>query len=565
MLIVAVVLLIINSVAISRDYQDSWILEGLEIPFVFFVITYVAAFFSERRLSRMVLLAIVGRTVFLLIPNLKYVWFQGPYYDQHMQYALANHVYNEGHVTSQLTFSPVYTTTPLEHLFFSIFSIVMNVRVVDSMKYLPVLWSLAYPLLVYVIAKNMNFSRKTTILRYALFVSSIPFAIEQYIVTGSHFGILLAFFILSCLFSILQKNDRRYWLVCTIFALTLALAHSVTLIILAASLFLIMAIQRTLSSRPKSYLRASAILTVVSITAASIMFQATPILEAISYQLFSAVPSGLTPQSEYISYSFFEHARTNIISAAKSFTVYYGADAFFLLLTIAGLIVLLKMRRKLNSATTFLSIFGWSILIFMLTGYIFKIGAPRSMHFIRLLFPFLSSVFVTYAAKNTRVRTLVLPITFLLIILLGTIELYGCQPLVPPANVLYKDLPPDVPMSYVNLVNSIYQRKMIYFAEDYVDGKIAAASPTSNQILGLTQINFSMENLVRYYPLEKSSPEREYDYFLIHLPRKSGPPYVGPRLRTENLIVEAVLNSSVVYTNCEAYIIIYNYTNVVNR
>ena len=50
-LVIAIVVLIGNTLAISRDYQDSWVLEGLEIPFALFVITYVAAFFSEKRTS----------------------------------------------------------------------------------------------------------------------------------------------------------------------------------------------------------------------------------------------------------------------------------------------------------------------------------------------------------------------------------------------------------------------------------------------------------------------------------------------------------------------------------
>ena len=32
----------------NRDYQDSWILEGLEIPFVLFVVTFVFAFYLEK-------------------------------------------------------------------------------------------------------------------------------------------------------------------------------------------------------------------------------------------------------------------------------------------------------------------------------------------------------------------------------------------------------------------------------------------------------------------------------------------------------------------------------------
>ena len=557
LLAIAVIVLISSAVAVSRDYQDVWILEGLEIPFALFVITYAAAFFSERRTSWMVTLAIVGRAVFLLIPNLKYVWFQGPFIDQHVQYALANHVYNEGYI---LTIpASVYITTPLMHLSFSIFSIILSLPVVDSMKYLPVLWSPMYPLLTYVIVKKMEFPRETTILKYALFISSVPLSGEQYLVTGSLFGSLLAFLILSTLVLVFQKNDRRYWFICIIFVFALAAAHSVTSVILVVSLLAIMALQRVSHFRPKSYLRASIVLAIASIIVAWLMFSASPTLQGITLQIFVGVPMGVTPQSEYISASFFEHVRTNIFSATRSFTVYYGADAFFLLLTLVGLLILLKMRKQLNKAANFIFLFGWLVLVFIIIGYFVKLGAPRALQFARLLFPVFSSVVVLKIGKDARIRTWICPVIFSSIILLATIEFYGCQPLIPPANVLYKDLPSDVPMGYVARVNSIYQRQMINFAENYVNGRIAAVQPTSNQIVGLTRIDFSVTNLVRYYPFDRSLPEREYDYFLIHLPGKSGVPIVDVRLRTRSSILEAIYNSSIVYTNGESYILTSNY------
>ena len=556
LLFITTIALICNALAISRDYQDSWVLEGLEIPFVLFVITYGVAFFCERKLSWMVILAIIGRTLFLLIPNLKYIWFQGPYNDQHTHYALANHVYNEGHISTERAFAfSFYTTTPLMHLLFSIFSIILNIPVVDSMKYLPVMFSPIYPLLTYIIVKKMEFSQGKAILKYALFISSVPFTMEQYLVTGTLFGILLAFLILSNLILMFQKSDRRYWFVCTIFIFALAASHSVTSIILAVFLLAIMSLQRVSYFRPKSYLQPSAALAVVSISGAWLMFQAGSTLQMIVRQFFVNVPSGTTGPSQHIPASFFEHIRVNTLSAIRSFSVIYGADAFFLLLTLAGLIIMLKRRKQLNSAANFLLLFGWLALLFIVIGALLKLGGPRSLHFERLLFPVFSSALVLHISKNARARTWIRPVIFLSIILLATIELYNCQPLVPSANVLYKELPPNVPIGYVNLVNSIYQRQMINFAENHISGRIAGDLLTRIQIVGLTEINFWVANLVWYYPLDKSQPERGYDYFAIHLPGKSGSLWEKPQIRTPSLILEAIYNSSIVYTNGESYIL----------
>ena len=564
LLAIAIVVLLSDALAISRDYQDGWILEGLEIPFALFVITYALAFFSERRTSWIVTLAIIGRTVFLLIPNLKYVWFQGVFIDQHLQYALANHVCNEGHILTQQTVGPLYSTTPLMHLSFSIFSLILNVPVVDSMKYLPVLWSPIYPLLTYVIVKKMEFSQGNTILKYALFISSIPFT--GLTVAGSLFGTLLAFLILStlvlilraCARKILQENDRGYWVICPIFVFALAAAHSVTSVILTASLLAITILQRILRFPPRSYLRVSTVSAVASISGAWLMFRASTMLREVIRQIFIHVPSGTTPTSEYIQPAFYEHARANILSAVRSFSVYYGVDALFLLLTFVGLIILLRMRKQLNSATNFLFLFGWLVLLLVIIGYSMKLGATRSLHLLGLLYPVFSSILVLHIYKNSRARTLMRLVVLLSIIVLATIKFYRCQPLIPSANVLYKELPPEVPVGYVNVVNSIYQRQMINFAENHVDGRIAAVPPTTNQIVGLTEMNFSATNLVRYNPLDKSQPKQEYDYFLIHRPGKSGYPSMEARLRTPSLIPEVIYNSSIIYTNGESYILANN-------
>lgn len=549
-LFIATVILLGNAVAISRDYQDSWVLEGLELSFLLFVVTYAAAFFSERRTSWMVILAIIGRTIFLLIPNLKYVWFQGVYIDQHTQYALANHVYNEGYIS---TIGPsTYISTPLLHLFFSIFSIILDVPIVDSMKYLPVLFSLIYPLLTYVIVKKMEFSEETRILKYALFLSAVPFTFEQYVVTGGLFGVLLAFLFLSSLIMIFKKNNRRYWIVCTILIFTLAATHSVTSTILTVLLFAVMALQRVSYFRPKLYLRASIVFAVASISVAWLMFSAPFALGAISRTIFVALRGGPTPSSEFVPLTFFELARVDVFAGAKTFLVYYGADLFLLLLTLVGLVILLKKRKKSNDATRFLLLFGGLALVFITIGVLLKVGATRTLGFGRLLFPIFSGITLFYTGKK---GSWIRPIVFALIIILAPLELYGCQPLIPSANVLYKNLPMSVPIGYVNQVNSIYQRQTVNFVHHHIVGRIVSDSHTGNQILGLTGYNYSITYLIPYYPLDKRQPTQEYDFFIIHIPGKSGTLGEPAEIRTPSLIFEAIYNSSIVYTNGESYIL----------
>lgn len=87
-----------------------------------FVGAYALTFFGEEKVSSLVLLAIIAQFTFLLIPNLKYVWFQGTNIDQHMQYGLANYVHTNGYVAPLGPINEVYSSTPFIHLAFAGFS-----------------------------------------------------------------------------------------------------------------------------------------------------------------------------------------------------------------------------------------------------------------------------------------------------------------------------------------------------------------------------------------------------------------------------------------------------------
>jgi hypothetical protein len=559
-LLIAIILLISNTLAVSRDYQDSWILEGLEITFLLFVIAFAIGFFSETKKLRMVWLAVIGRAVFLLIPNLKYTWFQGTWIDEFVQYGLANYVYSAGHISTLYTwFFASYITTPSMHISFSAFSVVSNIPVVDAIKYLPVLWSLTYTFLTYIIVEKMEFTKGNALLRYALFFSSVPLSMDQYVVSGGLFGSVLASLILLTLVVVLQKKDKLLWVVFAIFVFVLATGHSVTSIILSVCLLLIVVIQRFSRLPPKLRLPASAAFLSASISALWLLHMANYTLQAIVNVFFVGVPTGTTPTSEYIASSFFEHLGANFLSAIKSVIVIYGADILFLILLLGGTLILLRTRKKLSSAISFILYFGCLLLLLLFIGYFLKVGAPRILLLIRLLYPVFAGLFVLQISariRSRKVRMGVIAAIFLSIVLLSTIEFYGCQPLFSPANVLYKGLPADMPISYVNMVNSIYQRQVIGFAVNHINGTIAVQYTSAILIVGLAPINYSIEHMIWYYPIDRTQPKMSYDCFIIQLPGKSGaPPTVSPPLRTTEIISEYIRNSNVVYTNGESYIL----------
>jgi hypothetical protein len=551
-LIVAIIILIGNAIVISRDYQDSWVLEGLEIPFILFVVTYALAFFSEKSMSWLIALSVIGRAIFLLIPNLKYIWFQGTAIDQNQQYALANYVYNQGYIATQGP-SPIffYIRTPLIHLNFAIFSIISGISVVDSLKYIPVLLSPAYPLLTYIIMKNL-FPHESTLTKYALFISSIPITAEKYAVTGSQFGVLLIFFILASIVTLLRKNDRRHWSIFVFFALVLPMAHSVSSLLIAMLLLAIMLFQKIPYSRLKPYLKPSGVLLAIVSCTAWLMFSAVFTFEKMVDVIFGGVVMGVNPSPSDIPSRFFELARVSILETVKALLALNGGEFLLLLLTLGGFVILLRMRKRLDDASKYFLVISFLMLAFIPLGVMTKVGVFRALHFVSPLFPIFSSIFILHLAK----RKMWLRVAMLsLILFVVTLQLYRCQPLIPSANILSKGLPASEPLAYISGVNSVYQRQMIQFAGRYLDGRIACDTATQSQIIGLTELNFSADHLSWYYPLDKSQPKKEYDYFLIHFPGVSGRIDESAELRTMDLIVGAVYNSSVIYSNGESFIL----------
>lgn len=551
-LIGVIIVLTASALAISRDYQDSWILEGLEIPFALFVAVYALTFFSEKSISWMVALAVIGRFVFLLIPNLKYVWFQGTSIDQHQQYALADYVVSKGYIEASGP-GPVliYGNTPFIHLALAMFSIVLGVPVVDSLKYLPVFLSPLYPLLTYGIIKNLKFPNVKTILKYALFVSSIPFIPEKYIVTGAQFGVLLSFLILASLVMFLGKEGRTRLFIWVFIILVLPVAHSSSSVLLASLLVAVLLLQRISYFRLRPYLQTTGVFLVILTCAIWLMFPAKFTFENI-IRMFVGAPTGTVQSSGVIPFRFFELARVDILGAIKTILVLQGTNILLLLLTLGGLVVMLKLWRQLDNAAKFLFLLGGLMLALIPAGFLLNVGALRAVQFASSFLPIFSGILLSYFSKK---RIWTLAVIFLSIILLATLQLYRCQPLIPSANALSKDLPASEPITYVTEVNSIYQRQMIEFTMDYVNGQIVCDQVTKNQLAGLAGFDFSDAHLVEYYPLGKKELQKKYDFFLIHLPGVSGLLDEPAEIRTEYLVLSVIYNSSIIYSNGESFIL----------
>jgi len=574
-LVLEAIILLGTAAAISRDYQDSWILEGLEIPFFTFVVTYVVLASVEERITPIILFALFYRFILLLIPSIKYTWFLGVAVDQHTHYRLFQDIYQNGQVPPIGDLYGPYSSVPLIHISFTIFSLVTSIDGVSAFKILPVLLWFVFPLGIYYIIKSLKLTGNS-LLKYALVFSSIPVSTGiSLVVTSLLFGALFVFLFLLQLVKILENDDRRHWILALTFIIAIVITQTYSSILLAIILFGLFSCKfmfRPLRVNALRLLRSPLMVTIIVVNLVWLTYVAVDALAQGTF-IFSSYLSAmfeLGTAKQAIPTRFFA---LGLIDMFRILLVYHGGDALVLFLTAIGVAVALRKFRSSKSPLVSLALYSMLLFLVLLIQIVTRFGGTelyRVVGFLLIVSPIFSAILLDYL--NRKLHSKKLAIFFILALaVLAPLQLYGCQPLLPSANVVSKNLPADQPISYVNSVNSVYQRSMIVHAEKYVLGgtKIASDRTTQNQLMGLTSYAFSQSHITWFYPfsvlIEEPPKISEYNYFLIHLPGKSAVFHNKAEISTRNLVIEAVNGSNIIYSNGESYMLaepfMYNLTS----
>ncbi|MFX0204263.1 MAG: hypothetical protein ACFFCW_49835 [Candidatus Hodarchaeota archaeon] len=562
-LFVELVVLLGSAVAISRDYQDSWILEGLEVPFAVFIVTYIGYFMIEKRLNWLISFALIAHTTLILIPNLKYIWFHGVAIDQHLQYKLASATLNEGHIIP----GTLYSDTPFLALSFVIYSATSGLPILQSMKYFPLILWFTYPIWIYVILRK--FGANFTLLKYALLASSFPVKPEMsYIVRGTIFGAFFVFLILVQLAKSAINRNRSDWVLIVIFTFVLVGGHSFSSITLPVALLIVTLLSFILGRFSHDFNLAKVkplFLSVMAIIVASVawlsLLAQRMFLGSINFfipyinKLLNVPTSGLP--GTFIASRFF---KIDFVKQLNTSLVFNGGDFLLLLFTLVGVLITIRVSRlRKKQGLLLLSFYFIALMTLLFFGLVLNLGfhwGNRIFRLASIITPIFSGIFLYYVQTKLHTKAVSILIIGLLVIL-ATLQLYRCQPLIPAASELGKQLPSDEPLVYVTKVNTAYQRYMINHAERYLpDGTtIAADKVTGNQLYGLVSMSFWQDHKILYL---LKWPERvPPDYFLLHLPGIAGGFLEPAENRTRSLILSIIYDSSynIVYSNAESYIL----------
>ncbi len=180
---------------------------------------------------------------------------------------------------------------------------------------------------------------------------------------------------------------------------------------------------------------------------------------------------------------------------------------------------------------------------------------PFAIFFVGLLFWRLST-FRLNASSRMGLRNSAVALLLFVLVSLTLIQFFRYQPLVPTASVLGTGLSGTDFLVDVNLVNTVYQIRMISFAETHSSiARTASDGATRWQVHGFSNASFSSRH-VYFSPLEQNPDQIvEWDLFLLHT-RKAGPFNEQVEFRTvekiENLRTQA---GNLIYDNGASFIL----------
>lgn len=559
----------------QRNYNDVWILDGIFIPTLMFVFIFSIVETFVRSNQKTAILVASFLVVLNLIPGLKYQLFYNTY-DTTFHFGFTNELSLQGRVpeTADIGVSKYYSSNPGSHILISSISLVSGISINEIFRFvIPAIFGLT-PLIVFFITKNVLANK---VQRYCIVASAFPVT-QGYIITGTSLNIMVYFlFFAIFLRNVLTgKNNREYTAIFIILSFVLVVSHPVTPLVAALLLMGMPLGLKTLHAlsmielprRLTSTHVPPALLHLVLLMTWWTTLATADLITFGNYIKTILSPTGFI-ETPVIPSRFFGvplWAQLRILSVFNLHYVIIGA------LSLVGLLVFLRRHRqkKLNKETKSFYMHVLALLGIMATYLLFAIGfgstllqyqrflvysIPFCIFFIGLVLwrlnMFLGNIF-----SRITVRNLAFASMLFVLISFSLIQFFPCQPFIPKASVLAKDLPENEYLVEVQLINTVYQKEVISFAEKYYSkGRIASDVVTRWQIDGFSDRSF-YSRLVWHNPLEPNQNQRsEWDLFLLHT-RKAGPFNERVEYRTmeriEHLRREA---GNLVYDNGESFII----------
>jgi len=554
-------ILVLSATFSQREFQDSWVLEGLFIQTLLLCLTFLIVVVNVRSSTKLVLLIASFLVLLSAVPNLKYVQIYGAY-DSIAHYGYANRIISSGHVPESGFYAKEYSGTPGMHILLVTIALITGSSTTLAIKLFLVVISSMSPFIVYFVTKGaFNEDTRSFILLALCF--SLPLFSSLW---GSSFGLTMYFIFISVFLrqTLASQSLGQFNLILMVIGMSLIISHGVTSVFLSLLMF-----GTIFTLKISELVRKTNITIIISRYLYISFFLGVSLLAWWVFQarnLFYNFLVGML-KSLFIERStipvpskFYELLPSEQL--ALIYVRFY--DIFVILaLSLVGLIFYVATFRKQYSKKTrtlYLQIFcmlvATAVIAFpfflKLRSYTFE----RFINYSKLLAPFFIGLGLYGLFRYLRVhmkRPVVRNLSFTLLLFILLVPLlpakFTCQPLLPRNNQN------EYIVDYGS-VNTVYQMRMIQFAEShYVNGsKIASDIVTSWQIFGLTNTSFS-SGYSWHNPLYENNTES--DMILLHYSGISGPLNEKVEYRTRAKLNEFKFKfgNNIVYDNGESFVI----------
>lgn len=555
------ILVILTSTFLNRiDYQDSWILNGIELQYVFFIASYFILFLYTNDVNKLLILSIISRFVLLLIPNIKYEFFLGRSMDQHIQYLLSRDILQDGIIGLiknyvNLPTGRYYIESPLFHTSITSVSIATGLDLITVYKYFPIIINILYPLYFYSIIDKLNF-KNVNYIKYSIFLTSLPLNKGlTYIVTGAMFVFLYLLGLFNQYLSLIKNPDRVNYIVFILLVIGSTMSHPIETLNFLGIMMVVSIVLNYFNNFSKDYLiRQIFIGLVINLSWVS--------LREMQFSYFTNLFRSVDITEAPITPTFFILLRTSVIDTIKVLVSRFGSDMFFSVLIAVSFYYLFRKIRENNISEDyrFISIFFLVVAALTFTGFILGIAFSYFARTFRFYY-FIIVIFSGYLFNHIKDKNgkLVMPLIFVVVLILSSMEFYSAPILTPSASIIFP-VAEDTPIVNSGEVNSIYQREMISYTYNHFEGRIACDAVTRNQVMGLTDPQYFSYATWFYPPNVEIYPGvevKEYDVFMIHLPGISGSFEETALVRDRATILDQIYREDLdlVYSNSQSFVL----------
>jgi len=558
-----------TAVALNRGYQDQWVLDGILLPVLALIVSYIVNVTISTNIQFVTLLSSMLAFLLSIIPELKYITTYSSTIDNAAHVSMARTIATSGHVENISS----YAYTPGFHAITGVMAQISGLDTMTMIKIMACGLGGIFPLAFYTLCKHLEFPYNLS--RLIIILSGISLPSVGYVLEGTSFTMsitlcLTTVFFLRDSYRLKPSEKMSYNFLLLLLTGTVILWHPSssilnTLILVLAGFVLKFDMQGRIFNQRASHLAFLGFLLII--TAITYwMYSANFVWNSFVFNAYTAIAPVLVATNEpmtpaLIPQRFFE---IGIMDKLLILAFYHAHD--LVVFGLAGMSLLFLARSIRTKDLMLRSLRTYSILflvssVLVSTLFLISFGSQGYRRFLSYAITFSSipsgymlwrvtSIMQIYDQRL--ISKLKLSGILSVLFFISAIQLYPYQPLTPA----YTSDPTDkskTPIMWFHDTNSMYQYYMLKFAMDH---QLASAQMLVDGV-GYRQnaLFFGIESTeyLRRLHFYKKAPA----FVLLHWPGEAGIYTEKAEYRTLSEIKKWRNRSSVstIYDNGKSFII----------